>query len=179
MGNKERCKERYNYLKKNKICVRCGSEEALPNRILCYECNEKNNKSSKKYKETKEDKREYYKEYYKQKRQKAGKEGICIRCFRRKSIPGSKQCIECKEHARKTYLEKKLKSKITKTEEKEYLNKCRICGAEEVVKDKKVCINCYQYLIKNISKATKKATEKNKSHYWRKENNLISKKRIV
>ena len=38
---KIRAKERYEYLKKRGKCTKCGKNEAVYKRTLCYECTEK------------------------------------------------------------------------------------------------------------------------------------------
>ena len=38
---KIRAKERYEYLKKIGRCTKCGKNEAIYKRTLCYECTEK------------------------------------------------------------------------------------------------------------------------------------------
>ena len=78
-------------------------------------------------------------------------------------------CEYCRAKRRKNYLDKTLNSKMTKTEAKEYFDLCRICGSEDVLKDKKLCKKCYERVCQNLKIARSKIDRQN--HIFKKISN--------
>ena len=51
--------------------------------------------------------REYVKSYMKNKRKEAKKKKICLRCFKRKVVPGKTICVVCRIAAKKQWIKDK------------------------------------------------------------------------
>lgn len=165
MDNAQRCKERYYFYKLKGICVRCGRDRAMINSTECPECAEKRAIKDSKRK-FKEGYREYDADNHKNQRLRRLEQGLCTRCGKSKKNSDFKMCEYCRAKRRKIYLDKTLNSKMTRTEAKVYFNLCRICGSEDVLKDKKLCKKCYERVCENLKIARSKINKEN--HIFRK-----------
>ena len=76
-------KELYEIRKKQGICVYCGKEKAIENRIWCGKCREKMLGITK--------------ETYKWCKEK----GICVRCHKEKAVKGQVLCTDCANKMRR------------------------------------------------------------------------------
>lgn len=154
--------------KKAGICTSCGSEEAEPNKTMCFECLEKRRINSRRYrekmtleerKEAKRKKSEAAKILY----AKRKKEGTCVICGKRKSVKWA-LCLDC--YVKR---ERKKHTGISRTERPAY-GQCFVC-ASPVVENKKMCGRCIEKYKLNLAKANE--AKKNKEHTWNRDNKLV------
>ncbi len=130
-------KERREWLKSNGVCISCGQESAIPNRVRCDKCIDKQKEYRKKYKE-KHDTTGYNAEYSKERRIHLKSIGICVSCAKRKIYKNS-MCVECRAKAVARSAENY--NRTGAREDWENKNRCRVCG-ENVVIGYKVCQRC-------------------------------------
>lgn len=94
--NAEKCKERSTILKANGICICCGHNEAVPERVYCPQCQEKKRQGTQKWRLENPDKCERQKIRAKALREKRVAEGICVYCGKEKALPGLQSCHDCR-----------------------------------------------------------------------------------
>lgn len=146
-------KDLYEFYKRNKICVSCGQEKAVKNRVRCFDCLEKNRDCSRKRleKETEEEKRARlaYDNAYKKIRYKEMKNnGLCVNCGKPQSRKSTVLCLDCAiKNQRRN---EKKKSGIERYERKLY-GKCYVCN-EPVGKCGTMCDKCYEMVCANLPK---------------------------
>jgi len=86
-AGRERCRDRYAFLKEREICVRCGAADAVKGKVRCEPCNDddvsrRNDRAA---------------------RVKASGKARCSTCLSHKPRPGLKTCKKCaKRGARRT-----------------------------------------------------------------------------
>lgn len=146
-------KERVEFLKEKGICIDCGKERAMFNRVRCPECLDKvkENAEATRSEASKEQRRQKQREKFKW----CQANGICTNCLKRKATIG-KSCTEC-------YAKRKKKEPIKKRDLWAYTDKCMLCGGERI-EGKKVCQKCYERCRKNLVRHN----TDNSNHHWRK-----------
>jgi hypothetical protein len=122
---------RYNKLKSEGLCVRCGKIKA-ENHILCLECNKANIERGK------------------QRIKKLTNEGLCTKCGAREPIKGKKRCTECAKKVNDSRLKcgRKLRAII-----------CSECKQEKLHHAKGLCKSCYDKFKKKASLHSNKPPE--------------------
>lgn len=159
---KEENKKRYEYLKSRGICVACGKNRAFQNRVRCSDCLYKVNESSLKYRRRNiEEVLKKDRERKKQRNRERRERGMCS-CGR-EAIKGKTYCVECRIKAKRRYEERN--KNTVKREDFKYLNLCRICGAKELVENRKLCPRCYENALKGLKVASKRNLQ---NHIWKK-----------
>jgi len=179
LKNKEEYKELYYWFKEKKICVRCKSQKARPNKILCFDCADKQSKIDKnrysKYtpiqKEEFKKKVQYnfFKRYHKRRDNRQ-----CVKCGKNLTVKYKNNiwCTECRI--------KEINKVHKKCYPNGYLSKhewgsfglCSICGKRPFINGKKLCQACYDKVVKNLQGID------NKNHWWRKDNDIAFQKKI-
>lgn len=85
-------KKRREILRQVKICIRCGKNEAIAGLSSCYECLQR--VKNRKHIYTKEEYKIHC-ENMKTKYAERKKQGICVKCGKRKALPNRVKCLEC------------------------------------------------------------------------------------
>ena len=143
----------YEFYKGNGICVNCGQEKAVKNRVRCLNCLEKGaesqrriraNKSTEELEIQNEKNRIYKKERYK----KLKEAGLCVNCGKPQVSTSKIYCIDCaiKNQRRNN----KRKCGIERYERKLY-GRCYVCN-EPVGKCGTMCDKCYEMVCANLPK---------------------------
>ena len=161
---KIRAKERYEYLKKIGRCTKCGKNEAIYKRTLCYECTEKKIEYERKTIYT--DKyREYRRIKGKEFREKRIKEGKCPRCGKIFKSDKYVNCDNCRA-------KKRSKESPSVPVRQVWIDNgiCFSCGRENAIKDKKLCKVCYEKSVLSIENARKYIDREH--HIFRKDNDI-------
>lgn len=156
MDRKSYNKERYETLKKLKVCVCCAHEDAEPNNVFCFECSEKNKKYSQKYYEENYEKiRIRQKETAKKRYYNRKEKGICTKCGKRKIYQKSTiYCIDCYLKEKKRYK----KSQLNRSERPAY-GLCYQCGNIKERKDINLCNTCHERSSENMKKLNANPTQ--------------------
>ena len=146
--NKLRCKARYDWLKANGYCVRCGREKAEKGRVTCMTCNAAANDRNRLYmlkynREHKEEIKARNIAYRKRLRE----EGRCVQCGRPSN--GFVLCQQCRNKSNNRGRSKRLGNQM-----RDELGICRKCNSP-VVPGFKHC----QYHLDLLAKARKKALQ--------------------
>lgn len=124
-------KKTYENRKKQGICVKCGKENAMPEKTMCFKCAEK------------------VREYHRQNREFFKSIGLCARCGKNKVFGDEKECLEC----RAMMYELNLKSKERRNlSNKDYYQRdiqrlkengiCRGCRKRKVAENRTYCEHC-------------------------------------
>ena len=167
-------KELYNFYKENKICVNCGQNNAVKNRVRCIECLAKNadrqakrrkNMSAEEIKKS----NEYHASYIKKMRALRKKDGLCADCGKPTCRASNTYCID-------HYLKNKKRhaSKLDfPRNERHYYGICYTCGKNPVIEGKKVCSKCYENNLNNLQKANSSEKKMQNRAHIRNMNRLI------
>lgn len=116
--------KRYEYCKEHGICVRCRTEKAEPNRVMCRVCAEKERKR------------------VAENRSALKTMKICPRCGRNKLWGSEKMCIECREKMYKYNLSHKSKTTKNYNQIRKENGLCIKCGKKPPVYGKTKCATC-------------------------------------
>lgn len=170
----ECARENSQWKKERHLCVRCGKQDAytLVGRTLCYECAEKQ--------------REYYHKCPRDKlnnrnlreRERYHKNielGVCPKCLKQKEDDGYVHCSACRAKIRKSDTKYRQKKGVLPRCLLDGIDRCAICGREEVVDGHKVCSRCLENCRKSLKKASNTPREanyfeksiRNYFNYWR------------
>lgn len=147
-------KDLYEFYKRNKICVNCGQEKAVSNRVRCFECLEKGRERARarvlaETSEQREIRLAKMKEYRKNRIEKLKEQGLCINCRKPQCSLSTVYCIDCaiKNQRRNN----KRKTGIDRNERKNY-RMCYICGEHLIHKQNALCDKCYAMVCANLHK---------------------------
>lgn len=139
-------KEEYHFYKRLGICTRCRKNLAEPGKVLCIECADADNERCRlKRLENLENRRKKDLEKY----EKLKADGICTYCKKRKAQNGKYKCSLCLAKIQNRRESKK--SDLLRSERRSH-GICYICGKNTVLKDKGVCIDCYEVRMQSIQK---------------------------
>lgn len=159
---KEYHKERYRWLKEHGICVCCGSNDAEPNRVLCFHCLEKNNAKKKAdWYVNHEKKLEYQRNYYRELKEK----GVCVRCRKRTTDNGRSCCSVCLGQFRARDAKKRREEGRLPMDMRGDGYHCAICTRDVAKAGDKLCEQCMERCRAKIALARQKIDHKN--HKWR------------
>lgn len=133
-------KSRYYALKQMGKCVICGKNPADEGYATCLVCridrrNIKENRSTESV--------YHHKQWLKRLRDLRHAFGVCIVCGKRDADFGSHTCSVCNAAARIRSEQKRIEKGITPRAIFWDGHHCAICGKEMIVKDLKVCEECY------------------------------------
>ena len=167
---KIRAKERYEYLKKIGRCTKCGKNEAIYKRTLCYECTEKKIEYERKTKYTVEQK-EYRRIKSKEFREKRISQGKCPRCGRLVESDKYINCYYCRAKRRE-------KESPSVPVRQIWVDNCICfaCGKDSAIENKKLCKLCYEKSVLSIKNARKYINRK--EHIFRKDNDKSIKRTL-
>lgn len=142
MDNKQRCKERYYWLKEHKICCVCGQNDAYPGETRCLECRFSQIEATQRYKKN------HYKQYSERQKQcqrelrlYRKKYGLCQQCGK----PTNNGQVFCTEHAyvrKQRQADKRRKLGIMPRELMGKGKFCYFCGKPVSNYGDKVCQEC-------------------------------------
>lgn len=150
-------KEGYQLMKSLGLCVGCNKRKAAPGKVYCELCEARllENYHRRRMVISEEKKRLIREKDNKRKAQvyaERKKKGLCVSCGKRQTKNGV-QCIECVircKRNRNKRLERQRcqngtewKNEIARCEYPQY-GICYICCKNSVMKDKKVCEDCYE-----------------------------------
>ena len=144
--NSENRKNNREYRRKIGVCTRCGKNKAEPHKKLCLEClgADQDRYAEKKATDEQREKDKLRKrELAEERREK----GLCTRCGKHTTESGG-ICSRCKAYL-KRYRDNH-RQDIMRSERADY-GICYICGKAKVMKDKKVCPDCYETRLKTLS----------------------------
>lgn len=156
--DKEYKKLRRDYLFNRGKCIKCGKEE-IHKRKLCLICWGKDNESNRKWKEKHKEERNFRQNL---RRKERCNKGVCAICGKLKPELGKKCCEVCLRKIRDYRARRK--PKISKRDLWRENNLCFLCGRDEVIEGKKVCLKCYDILVANFNGSKRN----NENHIWRK-----------
>ena len=154
--NRKYKKERYELLKKMRICVECGKEDAWNGKTKCLQCLHSTKEASEKTRSN--ESKEQRKIYLSRKRELCIAFGICRECLTREVVEGKMRCNRCIVKQKVRYSNK---TKL-KREERTSLGLCYFCG-DTAIEGKKTCLKHYEITSNNL----KKWNRDNKNHIWR------------
>lgn len=143
--NSENRKNNREYRRKIGVCTRCGKNKAEPHKKLCLEClgaDQDRYAEKKATDEQREKDRLKKRELAEERRAK----GLCTRCGKHTTESGG-ICSRCKAYL-KRYRDNH-RQDIMRSERADY-GICYICGKAKVMKDKKVCPDCYETRLKTL-----------------------------
>lgn len=142
MDNKQRCKERYYWLKEHKICCACGQNDAYPNETRCLECRFAQIEATQKYKKNHyKQYSESQKQYQRKLRLYRKKHGLCQQCGR----PTNNGQVFCTEHALVRKQRQAYKRRERGIMPRELMGNgefCYFCGERVLNYGDKVCQEC-------------------------------------
>lgn len=151
--NAKRNVETYYLRKSLNICPGCGKYSVPESETYCPECKAKNaNWYNKYYEENKEKVLDANKKSSKKRKQRLAEQGLCVRCGKRATADGAKECRICREkqneqrkenyqHGNRNWMEDKFKRGI-----------CRWCD-KPIDEGRVFCPECYEKAKKNMRKA--------------------------
>lgn len=148
----ECARENARWKKERQLCTRCGKQDAytLNGRSYCYECCEYDkNRKRKRYEVVANDINMKQREEY----HKNIESGICPLCKKKKADMGCIICTACRAKRARKQSERQHERGVTPRYLFDGVDRCAICGKEEVVKGHKVCSRCLENCRKNIKKA--------------------------
>lgn len=172
---KSRCAyyhELYEWRKAHHICTYCGHENAVKGKTRCVTCAEKlSERSSKRYAAKKYHTEENFNAARRREKLRDLRIafGVCTRCGKRNSTPGFHTCLSCRAHAKAMNVAYRRKMGVYPCDD--YSDLCTMCNKKPPLDGKKLCGECYEKTLRNLSKAN--AAIKNEKHIWRAMDNLI------
>lgn len=141
----------YNKYKALGLCVKCGRNEAAPERTMCKKCLAKKAARAKaKRDEDRTAARAYNSEYYRKKRAEAEASGKCTVCFKEPADKGYKTCWRCRANSRriKPYVfsdeQKQRNAELRKTRRQKNIEEhiCVSCAKRPAMKGNQKCKLC-------------------------------------
>ena len=126
----------YNKYKTLGLCVKCGKNEAAPERTMCKKCLAKKAAKAK----AKRDKdraalHEYQRDYYQRKKAQAIADGMCSKCFHEPADKGYKTCWRCRANNRRT-----VRYELSAEQKQKAIDRKKQINAERIAAH--ICINC-------------------------------------